>query len=169
MSKVNEVVFEQRPFNACIELCQKIDKLCFPEEMWLTDKQIMELSQANAQAIVLIQHGEEIGLAILISEIQAKGLLEKADIGFIAREDGIYSYSEAITPEYQKSGLGIVLLCEIMRLIKTQGFQWLSAHVRTIHGWDKGRNTHLEIHETRVVDNFWNDPMEIVRYQSARV
>ena len=126
------VRFKTKPLNECVALFKELDEKCFPPEMRLTDIELEELMQTEAQCIVVRYNDFEIGLAVYIAELQAGTLLGEIDGEFIPHPTGIYSYSEAIDPAYQKLGLGIAMVNEVISQISTNGATRLTAHVRTI-------------------------------------
>lgn len=163
------VRFTYKPFAACVGLCLTLDKKCFPQEMWLSKQEIDALLKEESWATVVTYNNTDIGLAITISEPHAAVILDGIDDQYTPHENGAYAYSEAIDPQYQKHGIGRLLLKETERFAAQKGFTVLTAHVRTINGWDKARNDTLHVVESRPVKDFWQDPREQVRYQKALI
>lgn len=163
------VSFETKPLCECVALFQELDEKCFPPEMRLADVELEELIQTDAQCIVVRYNNFNIGLAIYISEDQAGTLLGEIDGEFIPHPTGVYSYSEAIDPAYQKLGLGIAMVNEVISRIRNEGATRLSAHVRTIQGWDRRRYAKLNITESRIVPDFWENPLEVVKFQAVKL
>lgn len=161
--------FSTRPFSECVGLFRELDRKCFPKEMREQGAEDEEILKSKAQAIVAIVNGKEVGLTVLIQDSQAVALLEKNDRYFTPHPKGMYSYSEAISPEHQSTGLGKAMIKEITTVLRRQGFESLSAHVRTVNGWDRGRENHLKVVESRTITDFWQDPQEIVRFQAAQI
>lgn len=127
------------------------------------------LIQSKAESTILRHDGREIGQAITLPESAAAIILDGADKYFPINDKGVYSYSEAIIPEYQNKGYGTLLLAEIAIRMRERGFTSISAHVRTRHGWDKRRCKELTMHSTRLIHDFWDDPHEVVQYQAAQI
>lgn len=161
--------FATKPLEACISLTRTMDKRCFPEEMWLGNEEIALLLKHDAEATILIYNGIEIGQAITLPEQAAAAILEGVDEKFTAKSSGVYSYSEAILPEYQNQGYGGLLLCEMAIRMRNRGYQSISAHVRTRYGWNRRRTQSLQMLSHRLIFDFWNDPREVVEYQEARL
>jgi ribosomal protein S18 acetylase RimI-like enzyme len=163
------VRFAYKPFAECVGHCLTLDKKCFPEEMWLHDSEINDLLRADAKATVVTYNDIIIGLAIIITEANAETILNGVDERFVPNTQGAYSYSEAIDPEYQNRGIGSLLLRETELFTSQLGFKSMSAHVRMMNGWDKKRQQGLNMIENRIIENFWDDPRELVRFQSALI
>ena len=160
--------FETKPLKEYIELMQWMDKQCFPEEMWLDEKAAQALIKAGAEATVLKLDTQVIGLAVTLTEEAANQFLSDVDEKFSVMKEGIYSYSEAILPEFQNQGYGSLLLLELSDRMRERGYKYISAHVRTIYGWHLKRYRRLLIAETRSVNNFWEDVREgAVEFQLA--
>lgn len=159
--------FETKLLKDCLILTQKMDRLCFPEEMWLGSEEKDLLLQHDAEATMLSLNGMVIGQAITIPEHAVTELLQETDVSFRARDKGIYSYSEAILPAYQRQGYGQLLLQEISVRMRNKGYQSISAHVRTRFGWNQIRSRKLAVTDRRIVRDFWEDPEEGVQYQRA--
>ena len=146
-----------------------IDTVCFPKEMWLGGEELELLLQHNAEATILTFDGIAIGQAITLTEASASVILEESDTEFQIHAGGVYSYSEAIIPSHQNLGYGALLLHEISLRMKQRGFNSISAHVRTRHGWNVTRKQKLHITATRLLHNFWDDPYEVMQYQYANI
>jgi len=163
------VKFEIKPLCECVALFKELDDKCFPQEMRLSHEELQGLIQADAECVVVRYNDCQIGLAVYISEEQAGTLLEEIDRNFTPLPTGVYSYSEAIDPEFQRLGLGIAMINEVIAQISNQGATRLSAHVRTLHGWDMRRYAKLNITESRLVSDFWEDPQEVVKFQAVQL
>lgn len=163
------ISFETKPLTECVGLTKSMDRACFPKEMWLSDTEMCMLLQMEAEATILRHDNIEIGQAITIPENAAAIILDGVDEYFRINEGGVYSYSEAIIPGYQNKGYGALLLSEIAIRMRQRGFTSISAHVRTRYGWNKRRGKELTMHSTRLIHDFWDDPQEVVQYQSAQL
>jgi len=162
--------FVNTKFTECVELCTALDKKCFPQEMWLDDHEILSLIEADAWATIVTYNGREIGLTVTITEAQAYSMLCNSDKRFTSNQNGAYSYSEAIDPQFQKRGIGQLLLKESQIFLAKQGFTTMSAHVRRKNGWDRTRQTVLSVVSNRSVPNFWPEWLkEPVMYQQAQL
>lgn len=166
---MNHLKFTAKPFAECVDFCMMLDKVCFPEEMWLESEDVTELINAQAKCIVVSHNNIEIGLGMYVSDKKAELLLHGADQYFIPIEGCAYSYSEAIHPDFQNKGIGTKLLQEIANEVKKEGYKFLSAHARMRHGWNLGRKSSLRILDARTIHDFWEDPDEPVQYQIAEV
>lgn len=169
MSGQTIIGFETRPLANCVELTKRMDRQCFPEEMWLDELDLQLLIDHNAEATILKLNGCEIGQAITLSEIAAKHILRDADTAFQVHTLGAYSYSEAILPSHQNLGYGGLLLHEIALRMRQRGYTSISAHVRTRYGWNIKRTQTLQVERTRILHDFWEDPRELVQYQNAHI
>lgn len=161
--------FKTKPLENCIALTRKIDKLCFPSEMWLGGEELHLLTRYNAEATIMTINGHPIGQAITVPEIFAAEIIGGSDAGFRTDIRGIYSYSEAIIPSHQKLGYGALLLHEIALRMKQRGFITMSAHVRTRFGWNARRRKTLQVSDDRLLYDFWDDELEVVQFQRANL
>jgi len=164
------ICFADKKFAECVDFCLALDKKCFPQQMWLDNDEIDSLLEADAWATTLTYNQQEIGLAITIPEIAAGKLLEDIDRQFTPTRHGAYSYSEAIDPQFQRRGIGPLLLKETQLFTSRRGFTNLSAHVRTKFRWNVTRNRHLVVIESRPVEDFWPATLqEPVMFQDASI
>jgi GNAT superfamily N-acetyltransferase len=161
------ISFKTKPLESCVALTKKIDKLCFPNEMWLSGEELHLLTLYNAEATILTINGQPIGQAITLPEIFAAQIIADSDPDFQTNLQGVYSYSEAIIPSHQKLGYGALLLHEIALRMKQRGFISISAHVRTRFGWNVRRRKTLQVSDDRLLYDFWDDELEVVQYQRA--
>ncbi len=162
--------FETTPLEACIKITKEIDRLCFPSEMWLGGEELSALLDAKAEATILKVHNRVIGQAITLPECAAAIVLDGADEHFTVHHAGVYSYSEAIIPEYQHKGYGKLLITEMAIRMRRQGFTSISAHVRTRYGWNTRRSQELQASSMRFIQDFWDDPRDsVVQYQMAHI
>jgi len=137
--------------------------------MWLSNIELEMLLEMQAEATILRHNGKEIGQAVTLPEHAAAIVLDGVDKHFKVNKAGIYSYSEAIVPEFQNQGYGALLLAETAIRLRLRGFTSISAHVRTRYGWDIRRSKELQINSSRFITDFWEDPQEVVQYQSAQL
>jgi GNAT superfamily N-acetyltransferase len=163
------ISFETRLLRECIQITRKVDEECFPSEMWLGDTELHHLIEHDAEATILKLNGRWIGQAITIPEHSIADTLMESDEHFQSHDGGVYSYSEAILPQYQNQGYGGLLLHEISLRMKQRGFISISAHVRTRFGWSLKRRKMLDVSVTRTIEAFWEDPLEVVQYQFSRL
>lgn len=161
------VTLKTMPLKDCVELTHIFDQLCFPKEMWLDNCGMVKLIKSGAESTILSVNDRVIGQAITIVESAMEDELKEVDFEFLATNNGIYSYSEAILPSHQKYGYGGLLLHEIALRMKIRGFQSISAHVRRKNGWDIKRKRVLQVFEERPLNNFWMDKSEAVTFQRA--
>lgn len=169
MSGQTIISFETKPLEACVALTRLMDSLCFPREMWLSGIELQKLILHEAEATIIKLDNQEIGQAITMPEAAAAHILQDVDTDFCVRPKGVYSYSEAILPSHQNQGYGALLLHEIALRMRRRGYTSISAHVRTRHGWNTKRTQTLHVAETRLLHDFWEDPLEVVQYQHAQI
>lgn len=162
------ICFASGMFAQCVDFCLELDKRCFPREMWMDDREVNELIAAGALATTVTYNGMTVGLSITMAENDAYALLSDGDQKFKPHEYGAYSYSEAIDPDYQKRGIGTLLLKETEIFLCEHGYKTMSAHVRRKNGWDMTRQAVLSVISSRQVPGFWPDQLnEPVMYQQA--
>jgi GNAT superfamily N-acetyltransferase len=161
------ILIETRSFAESIKLTRQIDALCFPPEMWLGNDEVNLLVESEAESTIICLNGVQIGQGITLSERFVADHLEDGDPAFVASERGVYSYSEAIIPEYQNQGYGVLLLQEISIRMRQRGFSSISAHVRTRFGWHAKRRSVLRPFEQRMLHDFWENPAEKVEFQRS--
>jgi len=137
--------------------------------MWLDDEELYSLTSYKAETTVLNINGHPIGQGITLPEMLISRFIEESDPEFEPHPCGVYSYSEAIVPNYQKLGYGALLLHEIALRMRQRGYTSISAHVRTRFGWDIRRRQTLQVSDTRMLHDFWDDPQEVVQYQQAKL
>lgn len=159
------VALESKPLLECVKFTKEMDRRCFPKEMLLGAEEFELLIAHNAEATILTYNDVRIGQAITLPETAAAIILDGVDADFHIHHDGVYSYSEAILPEYQNQGFGSLLLQAIACRMSNLGYTSISAHVRTRNGWDKKRSRTLPVAKTRLISDFWEDPREVVQYQ----
>ena len=163
------VSFKTLPLAASVELTKRMDRLCFPKEMWLSEQDLCQLIINGAESTVVLLDDTEIGQAITLPEPAVMHILQDVDPFFSPSFRGVYSYSESILPEYQNCGYGVRLLQELTRRMHNKGYKFISAHVRTRYGWNRKRMQALNVTEARSMQDFWDDPMEIVEYQKINI
>ena len=133
----------------------QFDEVCFPEEMHLDDEELLEFFGRNLIGILLTENDELVALGILMKEEEVAEELEDFDPLFIASEDGYYSYSVAVKPEFEGKGYASTMLQLIRQTATERGGKQLTAHVRTSNGWHKKRANLLNPDVRRTVPNAW--------------
>lgn len=141
----------------CIAITKQFDKACFTKEMWLGPDEWQLLLNAGAESTLLSVNDLIIGQAITLPEALVGDALAEADELFVAKAQGVYSYSEAIMPKFQNQGYGSLLMREIAIRMRDRGYTHISAHVRTRFGWHRKRSEILSAATKRLVDDFWEE------------